>query len=185
MGAMGGMLGGYGIGNRIGAVENFLGHGNEMVHGVQNSFQGVMQTIARVSGLMEELMRNFHMIFESVFGLIYSVGAFREEMGMFAPSFKGGFFRRLLGRAIRKLLMLWRFVFLLAIAPFTHRFSPVKLILRICGLAPPQIESAEQASFSTDEAAEAQISGNDFITEGRNERSNSRHSIEDVELPNL
>lgn len=55
-----------------------IGQGGEMVNGVQNSVQGVMHTVARVSGLLEELMRNFTMIFESIFGLFYSIAAFKE-----------------------------------------------------------------------------------------------------------
>lgn len=150
-----------------------------MVHGVQSRFHQTMQMVTRISAMLEELMRNFHMIFESVFGLIYGINAFREvslvrkvnlisfertstkysfsfafvkEMGAHLPTFQKGILRRFANRLGRKLMMLWRVLMFLAAMPFMHSFSPVRFILRIFGLSPPSLEDDfERTSSNNDD----------------------------------
>uniref|UniRef100_A0A7S0BPW2 Peroxin-13 n=1 Tax=Rhodosorus marinus TaxID=101924 RepID=A0A7S0BPW2_9RHOD len=196
MGGFGGYGGGYGGYGGYGGMSgmfgsrgmmDMLGQGGEMMNGVQNSVQGVMHTVARVSGLLEELMRNFTMIFESIFGLFYSVAAFKEEMGASLPQFEKGFVRRMLMRVLRKLYMLFKFVLLFAASPITHRFSPVRGILRILGLLPPALEDEQ---FSSDFAQEeiqrdTAISVNEYAPEDEEHSRSNDQNYDEVEAPNL
>mmetsp|Transcript_11497 Transcript_11497/g.47824 ORF Transcript_11497/g.47824 Transcript_11497/m.47824 type:complete len:299 (-) Transcript_11497:170-1066(-) len=183
-GGYGGMSG-MGFGGR--GMMDMLGQGGEMVNGVQNSVQGVMHTVARVSGLLEELMRNFTMIFESIFGLFYSIAAFKEEMGASLPQFEKGFVRRMVMRILRKLYMLFKFFLLFAAAPITHRFSPVRGVLRIFGLLPPALEDERLSSdFAQEEnQPNTPISVHEYALEDE-EHSRSRDpNFDEVETPNL
>ncbi|KAJ8900770.1 hypothetical protein NDN08_000071 [Rhodosorus marinus] len=194
MGGYGGGYGGYGggyggmsgmgFGGR--GMMDMLGQGGEMVNGVQNSVQGVMHTVARVSGLLEELMRNFTMIFESIFGLFYSIAAFKEEMGASLPQFEKGFVRRMLMKVLRKLYMLFKFFLLFAASPITHRFSPVRGILRIFGLLPPTLEVEQLSSDFEQEEIQPNtaISVNEYALEDE-ELNRSDPNFDEVEAPNL
>uniref|UniRef100_A0A7S1XHJ0 Peroxin-13 n=1 Tax=Compsopogon caeruleus TaxID=31354 RepID=A0A7S1XHJ0_9RHOD len=151
---MGGLQGGMGgiHGNRwMGAV---MAPGGEMV----NTMHGVMYAIARVSGLMEEVLRNFHMIFESVYGLLHSFGVFQQEIVAVMGPEKvqpAGFFRRVL----KKVLSFWRVFVLFIMSPLAGRFSPVSVALRILGLAPQQPPAVEVVELNEEEFPEQELEG--------------------------
>lgn len=93
-----------------------------------------MSRFARVSSMIEEVLRHLHMLFDAIFGLGYSLGAFRQEAGQWLGVKTGpvGYLARLLRRAAN----LWRLLCLFFMSPAAGRFSPVALVLRILGLVP-------------------------------------------------
>jgi hypothetical protein len=132
MAGMGG-LGGYG-GGRHGGVIGDLRQAQAGSAAVVSGMQEAMQRFARVSGLLEEVLRNVHLLFDGVFGLGYSLGAFQDEARMWLAVKSGpvAFALRLLSGMRR----LWRLLVLFFCSPMAGRFSPVALVLRIVGVAP-------------------------------------------------
>lgn len=114
---------------------------------VLSGMQEAMQRFARVSGLMEEVLRHLHMLFDGIFGLGYSLGAFQEEARMWLAVKSGptAFLVRMLG----KLARLWRLVTIFLCSPFAGEFSPVAFVFRLLGLTP----YSEEALLDDDWAA--------------------------------
>lgn len=83
------------------------------------------------------------MLFDAVFGLAYSVGALRHELGGWLACKHGPtaaivrLLRRLGGGGV------WRVLYLVLLSPVAGRFSPVALVLRILGLVPEEVEEVE------------------------------------------
>lgn len=115
-----------------------------------------MARFARVSALLEDVLRHLHMLFDAVFGLAYSVGALRHEVGGWLACKHGP------TAAILRLLRrlggggLWRVLYLVLLSPAAGRFSPVALVLRILGLVPEEVEhiAAERDGGRSGEGSE-------------------------------
>lgn len=103
---------------------------------VLSGMQEAMQRFARVSGLMEEVLRNLHMLFDGVFGLGYSLGAFHNEARMWLAVKSGP--AAFAMRMFAKLTRLWRLLTIFLCSPLAGEFSPVAIVLRILGIAPPE-----------------------------------------------
>lgn len=103
---------------------------------VLSGMHDAMSRFARVSSMIEDVLRNLHMLFDAVFGLGYSLGAFRQEARMWLAIKTGpvGFVARVLKRASN----VWRLLCLFFMSPMAGRFSPVALVLRILGLVPEE-----------------------------------------------
>lgn len=111
---------------------------------VLSGMQEAMQRFARVSGLMEEVLRNLHLLFDGVFGLGYSIGAFHDEAKMWLSVKTGpvAFIRRVCA----KLARLWRLITLFLCSPFAGEFSPISLVLQLLGFAPTEQALMNDAS---------------------------------------
>lgn len=101
---------------------------------VLSGMQEAMQRFARVSALLEEVLRNLHLLFDGVFGLGYSVGAFHDETQLWLSVKTGPV--AFLKRIYLKLARLWRLITLFLCSPFAGEFGPMGLVLRLLGLAP-------------------------------------------------
>uniref|UniRef100_A0A7S0ZFF9 Peroxin-13 n=1 Tax=Timspurckia oligopyrenoides TaxID=708627 RepID=A0A7S0ZFF9_9RHOD len=140
-----GLYGGSGFGaGPLGSMAGgVMGPGGEMLNGMHS----VMHSFARVSGLLEEVLRNFHMIFESVFGLFYSLSNFKQELqNVFGISIDKLSVVPLVKRAFRRLLHLWRIISLVLLSPLAGRFSPVAIVLRLLGVAPESANTTSRTS---------------------------------------
>jgi hypothetical protein len=129
--------GGYttGIG-RASAVLGGAQHAQAGGAAVLSGMQEAMQRFARVSGLMEEVLHNLHVLFDGVFGLGYSIGAFHDEARLWLSVKTGpaGILRRIYLKCRR----LWRLITLFLCSPFAGEFSPLSLVLRLLGVAPAE-----------------------------------------------
>lgn len=103
---------------------------------VLSGMQEAMQRFARVSGLLEEVLRNLHLLFDGVFGLGYSIGAFHDEAQLWLSVKTGPV--AFLKRIYQKLARLWRLITLFLCSPFAGEFGPMSLALRILGIAPSE-----------------------------------------------
>lgn len=103
---------------------------------VLSGMQEAMSRFARVSALIEEVLRHLHMLFDALFGLGFSIGAFRQEASLWLAIKTGpvGYLARLVRRASN----VWRLLCLFFMSPMAGRFSPVALVLRILGLVPEE-----------------------------------------------
>lgn len=101
---------------------------------VLSGMHEAMARFARVSSMIEEVLRHLHMLFDAIFGLGYSVGAFRREAAQWLAVKTGPV--AYLARLIRRAANLWRLLCLFFMSPAAGRFSPVALVLRILGLVP-------------------------------------------------
>lgn len=141
-GYSGGYGGGYGVPygsygmQRQNATAQLASGARETGAMVLSGMHEAMARFARVSSMIEEVLRNLHMLFDAVFGLGYSVGAFRQEAGQWLAIKTGpvGYLARLLRRAAN----VWRLLCLFFLSPAAGRFSPVALVLRILGLVPEE-----------------------------------------------
>lgn len=97
--------------------------------------QEAMTRFARVTALVDDVLRHVHMLFDAVFGLAYAVGAARAETAMWLALKQGPV--AFLSRIVRAVSSIWRLVALFLLSPMAGRFSPVALVLRILGLVPP------------------------------------------------
>ncbi|EME31226.1 hypothetical protein Gasu2_19850 [Galdieria sulphuraria] len=122
-------------------VQNFISPGQNMLASVQNA----MQVFARFSGLMEETMRNLHLVFDSIFGLVQILGLLKQEMFRFVAP-KSSVFQPVI-RVAEKLLRFWKLFLLFLMSPLAGKYSPVSLVLKILGLVPE-----ESARISLDES---------------------------------
>jgi hypothetical protein len=130
----------YGAGaGRYGAMLSGAQSARDGGAAVLSGMQEAMQRFARVSALVEEVLRNLHMLFDAVFGLGYSVGAFHQEASRWLAIKSGPV--ALVKRALDHVQRLWRLVVLFLCSPMAGRFSPVALVLRVLGVVP------EYASF--------------------------------------
>jgi hypothetical protein len=118
--------------------------------------QEAMQRFARVSALMEEVLRNLHMLFDGVFGLGYSIGAFHQEASRWLAIKSGPV--ALLKRIVAHVARLWRLVALFLCSPMAGRFSPVALVLRILGVVPEYSFHEESDSFAPSVTQDAERS---------------------------
>lgn len=109
---------------------------------VLNSMHDAMTRFARVSTLIDDVLRHLHMLFDAVFGLGYSVGAVREEARMWLAVKSGPV--ALIWRALRTALSVWRVLCIFFMSPMAGRYSPVALVLRILGLVPEEEEKEEE-----------------------------------------
>ena len=168
-----GMYSGYtGLMSRFGAYNGMGGYGNGALapdgtaagaagvlqsvmapgQSAMASLQHLMHTVARFTGILEENMRNVHIIFDSVFGLVYNLGFLREEL---RSVFTGVQPKSWLMQLLRKILGVWRVALLVALSPLIGRFSPVAWLLKALGLAPsPVAEANGEAGPSADQALE-------------------------------
>lgn len=55
-------------------VQNWFTPGQNMLATVQNA----MQVFSRFSGMLEETMRNLHLVFDSIFGLVQILGLLKQ-----------------------------------------------------------------------------------------------------------
>lgn len=101
---------------------------------VLSNMQHALHRFARVSSLIEDVLRHLHMLFDAVFGLIYSISAARQEVSLWlsAKTPPAAWMRRLL----RKVSAIWKVLCVFFVSPLAGRFSPVALVLRILGLVP-------------------------------------------------
>jgi hypothetical protein len=130
---------------------------------VLSGMQEAMQRFARVSAMMEEMLRNLHMLFDGLFGLGYSIGAFHQEASRWLAVKSGPV--ALLKRVVAHIARLWRLIALFLCSPMAGRFSPVALVLRILGVVPEYSLLEESDSFARSETHEAErISANRNMT---------------------
>lgn len=101
---------------------------------VLTSVQEAMTRFARVSALIDDVLRHLHMLFDAVFGLGYSLGAFHAEARLWL-ALKTGPVAALV-RVVRAVASVWRLLTLFFLSPMAGRYSPVALVLRILGLVP-------------------------------------------------
>lgn len=127
--------GSYGM-QRQNATAQLASGARETGEMVLSGMHEAMARFARVSSMIEEVLRNLHMLFDAIFGLGYSVGAFRQEAGQWLAIKSGpvGYVARLIRRAAN----VWRLLCLFFMSPAAGRFSPVALVLRILGLVPEE-----------------------------------------------
>jgi hypothetical protein len=122
------------------------------------TLQSVMHAVARVTGILEENMRNIHILFDSVFGLVYNFSFLREELRGALHNFRPKFW---FTQWLQRLLGVWRLLLLLALTPFSLRLPPVAALLRLLGLIPRELPTSE------DDLDDDSLSDNeDDITEG-------------------
>lgn len=141
-GYSGGYGGGYGLpyGNygiqRQNATAQLASGARETGEMVLSGMHEAMARFARVSSMIEEVLRHLHMLFDAIFGLGYSIGAFRQEASQWLAIKTGpvGYLARLIRRAAN----VWRLLCLFFMSPAAGRFSPVALVLRILGLVPEE-----------------------------------------------
>lgn len=105
--------------------------------------QEAMARFARVTALVDDVLRHVHMLFDAVFGLAYAVGAARAETAMWLALKQGPV--AFLSRVVRAVSSIWRLVALFLLSPMAGRFSPVALVLRILGLVPHDATPITQA----------------------------------------
>lgn len=103
---------------------------------VLTSMHDAMARFARVSSMIEDVLRNLHMLFDAVFGLGYSLGAFQQEARLWMAIKTGPV--GVVARVLRRALSIWRLLCLFFVSPLAGRFSPVALVLRILGLVPEE-----------------------------------------------
>lgn len=142
---------------------------------VLSGMQEAMQRFARVSSLLEEVLRNLHLLFDGVFGLGYSIGAFHDEAQLWLSVKSGP--AAFLKRIYLKLARLWRLITLFLCSPFAGEFGPMGFVLRLLGIVPseqalmtdagdeifsssrssPEAARATQSFGRVDDAASAQL----------------------------
>lgn len=131
-GAGGAMVGGGHLGALAGSAQQAQAGGAAVLSGMQEA----MQRFARVSGLMEEVLRHLHLLFNGVFGLGYSLGAFHDEARMWLAVKTGP--AAFVMRLVAKLTRLWRLITIFLCSPLAGEFSPVSLVLQLLGVAPAE-----------------------------------------------
>eukprot|EP00173_Palmaria_palmata_P005401 Plantae.Rhodophyta-Palmaria_palmata.ctg9528.p1 GENE.Plantae.Rhodophyta-Palmaria_palmata.ctg9528~~Plantae.Rhodophyta-Palmaria_palmata.ctg9528.p1 ORF type:complete len:241 (+),score=23.99 Plantae.Rhodophyta-Palmaria_palmata.ctg9528:77-799(+) len=161
--------GSYGPPGRATSFGGAAGHVETGGAAVISGIQEAMQRFARVSGLLEEILRNLHLLFDGVFGLGYSVAGFYDEARLWLAVKSGpaAFFVRV----ARKLAKLWRLLTLFFCSPLAGEFSPVGLLLRLLGIAPSE-DSAHSADVifdnPLDPGARQTGAGRQLYTSGSN-----------------
>eukprot|EP00871_Galdieria_phlegrea_P002787 jgi/Galph1/3509/GphlegSOOS_G2172.1 len=120
-------------------MQNIVAPGQSML----SSLQHAMQVFARFSGMMEEIMRNLHLVFDSIFGLVQILGVLKQEIFRFVAP-KSSLFQPVL-RVIEKLMRFWKLFLLFIMSPLAGRFSPVTLALKVLGLAPEDAMNKQHA----------------------------------------
>ncbi|PXF43397.1 hypothetical protein BWQ96_06892 [Gracilariopsis chorda] len=128
---------------------------------VMSGMHDAMARFARVSSMIEDILRNLHMLFDALFGLGYSLSAFRHEAKMWLSVKTGPL--AVVAKIVRRASNVWRLLCLFFMSPLAGRFSPVALVLRILGLVPEDdpFEMAlgqfrkrrDEAARSTDQTA--------------------------------
>lgn len=135
--------GGYGMpyanayaGQRQNATAQLASDARQTGEMMLSGMHEAMSRFARVSTLVEDVLRHLHMLFDAIFGLGYSIGAFREEARLWLGVKTGpvAYLARLLKRAAN----VWRLLCVFFMSPMAGRFSPVALVLRILGLVPDE-----------------------------------------------
>lgn len=101
-----------------------------VLSGVHNA----MTRFARVSSMIEDVLRNLHMLFDAIFGLGYSLGAFRQELRLWLAIKEGPVGH--IARFIRKASSMWKLLCIFFLSPLAGRFSPIAFVLRVLGLVP-------------------------------------------------
>lgn len=101
---------------------------------VMSGMNDAMARFARVSSMIEDVLRNLHMLFDALFGLGYSLNAFRHEAKMWLSAKTGPF--AVVAKIMRRASSVWRLLCLFFMSPLAGRFSPIALVLRILGLVP-------------------------------------------------
>lgn len=113
-----------------------------------------MTRFARVSALIDDVLRHLHMLFDAVFGLGYSIGAVRAETRMWLAVKTGPV--AIASRMFRTVASVWRLLTLFFLSPMAGRFSPVALVLRILGLVPDDADSTVNLWANTDQELSAE-----------------------------
>eukprot|EP00737_Agarophyton_chilense_P003609 gb/GEZJ01004277.1/.p1 GENE.gb/GEZJ01004277.1/~~gb/GEZJ01004277.1/.p1 ORF type:complete len:280 (-),score=22.37 gb/GEZJ01004277.1/:285-1124(-) len=106
-------------------------HTSEMV---MTGMHDAMARFARISSMIEDILRNLHMLFDALFGLGYSLGAFKHEATMLLAVKTGPVAH--IAQLLRRAFSVWRLLCLFFMSPLAGRLSPVALVLRILGLVP-------------------------------------------------
>ncbi|KAI0561038.1 Peroxin 13 [Gracilaria domingensis] len=101
---------------------------------VMTGMHDAMARFARVSSMIEDILRNLHMLFDALFGLGYSLSAFKHEATMWLAVKTGPV--AYVARVLRRAASVWKLLCLFFMSPLAGRFSPVALVLRILGLVP-------------------------------------------------
>eukprot|EP00184_Porphyridium_aerugineum_P000774 CAMPEP_0184697064 /NCGR_PEP_ID=MMETSP0313-20130426/4163_1 /TAXON_ID=2792 /ORGANISM="Porphyridium aerugineum, Strain SAG 1380-2" /LENGTH=290 /DNA_ID=CAMNT_0027155825 /DNA_START=295 /DNA_END=1167 /DNA_ORIENTATION=- len=175
----------YGSGMGMGMGMGMGGFGSTLQQGIMgpggnviNGMHSIMHSFARVSGLLEELLRNFHMIFESVFGLFYCLGHFKEEVKN-AFGFEFSWDKISIGpiikRVLRRVFQLWRLFTLFILSPLAGKYSPVQILLRMLGLT-PNSESSSSGTHATSSVVIEELNPN------RNTGRNGSAAADELEL---
>lgn len=155
-----GYAGGIGrTGSMYGGAQQAQAGGAAVLSGMQEA----MQRFARVSALLEEVLRNLHLLFDGVFGLGYSIGAFHDEAQLWLSVKTGP--AAFLKRIYLKLARLWRLITLFLCSPFAGEFGPMGFVLRLLGIVPSEQalmtdvgDEIFSSSRSTPETAQARQS---------------------------
>jgi hypothetical protein len=123
-GGTGGAGGGYpgmnipGLNNPL--VQNIFSPGQNVLATVQNA----MQVFARFSGMLEETMRNLHLVFDSIFGLVQILALLKQEVFRFVAP-KSSLFQPIV-RLVERLMRFWKLFLLFLMSPLAGRYSPVR-----------------------------------------------------------
>lgn len=126
-----------------------------------NSVQEAMARFARVSAMIDDVLRHLHMLFDAIFGLGYTLGAVHAETRLWLAVKTGPV--AAITRAVRSVSSIWRLLTLFFLSPMAGRYSPIALVLRILGLVPehladnsfPQNQPFQSSEFfQTDENPE-------------------------------
>jgi hypothetical protein len=123
----------------LGVLQSVMAPGQSAMATLQN----VMHAIARVTGILEENMRTIHILFDSVFGLVYNLTFLREELRGALQHFRP---KSWFTEWLQRILGLWRLLLLLALTPFSLRLPPVAAVLRFLGLVPREQQPIENDS---------------------------------------
>lgn len=152
-------------------AQQLASNARETSAAVLSGMHDAMSRFARVSALIEDVLRNLHMLFDAMFGLGYSIGAFRAETQLWL-SIKTGpvaYIARLFSRA----MTVWRLLCLFFMSPMAGRFSPVALVLRILGLVPeddplevPLADLLRRTSSNSSDRDEQQQSQDEMYVQG-------------------
>lgn len=133
----------------LGSLHQTQAGGTALLNGVQEA----MHRFARVSSLLEEVLRNLHLLFDGVFGLGYSVVAFYDEAKLWLAVKSGP--AAMILRIWRRLRGVWRLLILFFCSPLAGKYSPVALALQIMGLVPSDGLSADELLEAQDVSASA------------------------------
>lgn len=150
MGSYGGYMGDSGsnplttAGGAVGMLQSFVAPGQSAMATLQH----VMHTVARVTGILEENMRNVHIIFDSVFGLVYNLGFLRDETRALLRGLQP---KSWLMRMVQNLVGLWRLALLIALTPLAGRWAPIPWLLRMLRLVPANHEPVSDSDSDTEE----------------------------------
>ena len=104
-----------------------------------SGMQDALSRFARVSSMVEDVLRSLHMLFDAVFALAYAIGAVRQEATAWLALTKRTSIRGRLKALLVRLCNVLNAVF---VSPFAAERSPIVYLLRLLRIIPPSMMDA-------------------------------------------